>query len=312
MNPKAIPAPMCGIMDAPFRAIIAKFGAPMLYTEMLSSDAMNLEHRKEYTKNATKKSFENIPFVVQIAGHDPMLMANAAKIAQYECGADVIDMNFGCPVKKVVNGDAGSALMKDLKRSQEIISAVCKAVTIPVTIKMRMGWDHSNLNAPELAKISENEGIKTVTVHCRTRNQLYTGTADWKFINEVKKVVSIPVIVNGDINTIEDLKTALELSNANSAMIGRGLYGKPWLIAEMNHFLETENIINLKPENLMKEVIVPHLEMIEDHYSKNPLGFAIKHLYFYSKGLEGGSNFRKELASAKSIKELIAISEDFF
>lgn len=303
---------MCGIMDAPFREMIAKFGAPMLYTEMLSSDAMNIENKREYIKNSSKRSFsKDIPFVIQIAGHDPKIMANAAKVCE-DLGADIIDMNFGCPVKKVVNGHAGSALMKDLKKSQEIIEATVKAVKIPVTIKMRMGWDQDCLNAPELAKIAEDAGVKSITLHGRTRNQLYNGTADWSFGKKVKEAIKIPLIINGDIVDFESLKTAISSSNADGAMIARGLYGKPWIISEMMHFLKTGEKIDLKPKNLFEEVIFPHLKLIEEHYKEKCLGFAIKHLYFYSKGIESGAQFRSEISKEKTIEAILEKAKIFF
>ncbi len=307
-----IPAPMCGIMDYPFREMICKFGAPFVYTEMLSSDAMNLDYKKEYIKNSSKKNFSNnIPFVIQIAGHDPNLMSNAAKICQ-DLGADIIDMNFGCPVKKVVNGHAGSALMKDLKKSTEIIKATVQSVKIPVTIKMRLGWDFDLINAPELAKIAEDLGCKTITVHGRTRSQLYEGNANWKLIKDVKNAVKIPVIANGDITNIEKVNLALEESSADGVMIARELYGKPWLIQEMRDFFKTGIYKNLKPKNILQEIIEPHIILLEEHYKEKCLGFIVKHLYFYSKGIENGGEFRSKISKLKKIEDILEISSDFF
>ena len=278
------PAPMCGVMDAPFRAMLLKFGSPLLYTEMIASHATILECRKKYIKQATLKETNNVPFVIQIAGCNPEIMGEATKIA-VEQGADIVDMNFGCPVKKIVNSFAGSALMKDEKLSAEIIKSVVKEATklsIPVTIKMRMGWDEQHKNAINIAKIAENEGVKTVTIHCRTRNQLYSGKADWNFAKELKNQIKIPVIVNGDIN-LENIDIALQQSSADGVMIGRGLYGKPWLIADCISHLKGENKKH-KPNNLWEDCIKEHLEKIFNFYPlQNAIGFAIKNLYHYAK-----------------------------
>ncbi|MEN9782056.1 MAG: hypothetical protein RL208_206 [Pseudomonadota bacterium] len=308
----AIPAPMCGIMDAPFRSILAKFGTPMLYTEMIASHATTIENKQEYIKSAAKKVSDNIPFVIQIAGCNPEIMSHAAKMC-VELGADIIDMNFGCPVKKVTNGYAGSALMKDEVLSEKIIEAVVKSVNIPVTIKMRTGWSDENRNAPSLAKIAEKHGIKTVTVHGRTRSQMYNGKADWSFIQEVKNSINIPVIVNGDIQTIEDLQNAISQSNANGGMIARGIYGKPWLIKEMMHFMEHGKKKCFKPQNLWQGCIQEHIELIFDFYGiQHGIGFATKHLFFYSKDTNGGAKFRSEIGGLKDKDTIISKSRDFF
>jgi tRNA-dihydrouridine synthase B len=294
---------MSGVTDLPFRRLVKSFGAGLVISEMIASRAMIIQTRDSLKKCQKDESI--FPMSVQLAGCDPEVMAEAAKINE-DLGADIIDINFGCPVKKVVNGFAGSALMKDEALATRIMESVVKAVKIPVTMKMRLGWNTENLNSPTLAKKAEDVGIQMLTVHGRTRCQMYNGTANWGLIANVKDAVKIPVIANGDIKNVEDVKKALELSGADGVMIGRACYGRPWLISQINHQL-SGNADDFQVPNIekQKQIVLDHFQDMINHYgSLVAIPLARKHIGWYSSGMKNGAEFRAKVNTLKDEQEI--------
>ena len=286
-------APMSGVTDMPFRRLVKRAGAGLVVSEMIASRAM--VHAARKTMKMAAHCADEYPISVQLAGCEPDVMAEAARINE-DFGATIIDINMGCPVKKVTNGDAGSALMRDLGLASKLLEVTVKAVNIPVTLKMRTGWDDDTRNAPQLAKIAEDCGIQAIAVHGRTRCQFYKGRADWPFIASVKDAVNIPVFGNGDVVSVDDAKKLLEDSGADGILVGRGTYGRPWFLNQISHYLKTgERLANPTVEEQM-EIVLEHFDAIVTHYGAQPgVKIARKHLGWYSKGLSNSAEFRKEV-----------------
>ncbi len=286
-------APMSGVTDMPFRRLVKRAGAGLVVSEMIASRAMIHAARK--TMKMATHCADEYPMSVQLAGCEPDVIAEAARINE-DRGAAIIDINMGCPVKKVTNGDAGSALMREVGLATKLLKATVKAVNIPVTLKMRTGWDDDNRNAPQLASIAEDCGIQAVAIHGRTRCQFYKGKADWPFIAEVKDAVNIPVFGNGDVISVDDAEKLLKVSGADGILIGRGSYGRPWFLNQISHYLKTGERLADPSIQRQMEIVLDHYDAIVSHYGATPgVKIARKHLGWYSKGLPNSAEFRQEV-----------------
>jgi tRNA-dihydrouridine synthase B len=303
-------APMSGVSDLPFRRLVKAQGAGLVVSEMIASQAMIRQNVK--TLKMATNCAEEFPMAVQLAGCEPAVMAEAAKL-NADRGAAIIDINMGCPVKKVVNGHAGSALMREEATAMGIIEATVNAVDLPVTLKMRTGWDDDSRNAPRLARLAEQAGIRMITVHGRTRCQFYNGRADWDFIAEVKDAVSIPVIANGDVTTVDDAKTILEKSRADGVMIGRGTYGKPWFLSQVIEFLRGGRRVPDPAIDRQHAILRRHYTDMIAHYGEvGGVRMARKHVGWYTKGLTNSAEFRSRINRIADPREALEAIDAFY
>ncbi len=305
-------APMAGISNSAYRRIIKEMGAGLIYAEMVSDKAIVYGNQKTF--DLLKMRDEERPIAQQIFGSDEKSFVEAAKTIVQTMRPDILDINMGCPVPKVaVRVQAGSALLKNPEKIYDIVKSVCEAVDIPVTVKIRSGWDEKSINAVEVAKLCEKAGAKAIAIHGRTRAQGYSGKADWSVIKAVKDAVAIPVIGNGDVTSPEDFKRMIDETGCDAVMIGRGVLGNPWLIKEINEYMETGEV-KTRPTNREK------IDMIKKHYEllleDKPEGLALleirSHAIWYLKGMPGSAEIKNKICASKSSEEIFSILRSYY
>ena len=305
-NGKAVLAPMAGVADRAFRELCVSYGAAYVVSEMISSKGVSMGDRK--SKDLMFLSQEERPAAVQIFGNDPTIMAESIE-AVMKVNPQIIDINMGCPAPKIIGNGAGACLSKNPQLAEEIVRAVVKASPVPVTVKIRTGWDESSINAVEMAQRAENAGAAAITIHGRTKKQMYAPPVDRNIIAEVKKAVSIPVIGNGDIVDGISAASMIEETNCDLIMVGRGALGCPWVFSQINAYLDHERIIPDPPVTEKMRVMINHIKKICE-YKGDFIGMreARKHAGWYTKGLHGGARYRQELCSIESIEQLQEIA----
>ena len=302
-------SPMAGVTDLPFRTICKEKGCGMLYTEMINAKALCYDD--ENTKKMLRMDKDEHPVAVQIFGSDPEFMGKAA-IIMNQYPNEILDINMGCPAPKVIKNGDGSALMRNPKLAAEVLTAVAKNSEKPVTLKIRKGWDDDSVNAVEIAKIAEECGISALAIHGRTREQFYSGKADWDIIAEIKQAINIPVIGNGDVFEVEDAVNMLEKTKCDAIMIGRGAQGNPWIFNRINHYMKTGKIL---PEPTLEEKIttaIRHMNLaVAEHGDYVAVREMRKHIGWYLKGLKNSAKYRDQINKITDYKEVIAMLEEY-
>jgi tRNA-dihydrouridine synthase B len=310
IDPPLILAPMAGVTDKPFRLLCKRLGAGYAVSEMTSSDP-TLWHTRKSVRRLDHEG-EPAPIGVQIAGADPQALAVAAKRA-VENGAEIVDINMGCPAKKVCNAWAGSALLRDEALVEHIVRAVVSAVDVPVTLKIRTGWDSANLNGVRIARIAEEAGVRALAVHGRTRDMLYTGQAEYETIAAIKQAVGIPVIANGDVTSPQKAREVLAATGADALMIGRAAQGRPWIFHEVAHFLATGEVVPAPSVAAVRDTLLEHVRALHAFYGE-PAGVRIarKHLAWYAKDRPENAAFRAVVNRAETAVEQLRLTRDYF
>lgn len=304
-------APMAGICNSAFRRIAKEMGAGLIYAEMVSDKALLYKSKK--TEDMLYMKDEERPISQQIFGSDKESFVEAAKIVCEKMHPDIIDINMGCPVPKVaVSAQAGAALLKNPDKVYEIVKSVVEAVSIPVTVKIRSGWDKNSINAIEIAKVCERAGASAICVHPRTRSQRYEGLSDWNIIKEVKESISIPVIGNGDIRSVDDAKRMIELTNCDAVMIGRGVLGNPWLIRDIVNYLEDGAVPKVISKDEKIDMCIKHMNYLLSFKDEKTAVLEMRsHIAWYLKGLDGVNEIKREIFKATTEKDVLEILTKF-
>ncbi|MBE6099094.1 MAG: tRNA dihydrouridine synthase DusB [Anaerovibrio sp.] len=301
-------APMAGVTDTPYRILAREMGCPLVYSEMVSDKGIN--YRNEHTLKMLHTEELERPMAMQLFGADPDSVARAAAYIESLHCADILDFNMGCPAPKVVKNHEGSAMMLDPERSYKVLKALVGAVSMPVTVKMRIGWDENHINVLEMAKLAEEAGVQAVAVHGRTREQFYRDQADWKTIRQVKESLHIPVIANGDIRSVQDLIKIREVSGCEAVMVGRAAQGNPWIFRQLIQYLKTGEILPGPTMEERKEVIIRHLDMLlkfkGDYVGPREMR---KHATWYTRGIKGNAELRVQFNKAETRDDFLRILE---
>lgn len=303
-------APMAGITDKPFRNLVHSFGGGNIVSEMVAINA--LERKNPKTFRIADVRNEPYPVVVQLVGGEVGLFADAAKLAE-ELGAYSIDINMGCPVKKIVNNNSGAALSRDIKSAAEIVRAVVKATPLKVSVKFRSGWDHDHINAIDFAKMCEDNGASYITVHGRTRSDFYAGRADWNIIGEVKNAVKIPVVGNGDVTDCRSAKAMIDETGVDAVMVGRAALGAPWLIAQIDNYLKTGCEEQQPNKEMIEKVLLTHIKGLREYYGdRTALALSRKYVCWYCKGLHDAKRFREQYVRTCDFESAYKVIDSFF